>query len=278
MEPISLRDFLETVPPSTERQIANLLRDKVHGGGTRELVLPRITLHCAHADCGGRRTYKCLDETITVGITTNFGDHFLTYTCQNCRSSWKKFSVRFNYMHSAVSKYGESPNFGPPTPSRAIKLIGSDRELFLQGRRCEIQGLGIGAFTYYRRVIEDQKSRIFDEVIRVLETIDPQSAAIDEIRKAKDETQFSKSVEKIKHALPASLLINGKNPLRLLHGALSEGVHNLSDEQCLALATAVRTVLFEFSERLGQALKDDAELSSAVSLLANPRASLEKLK
>lgn len=152
-----------------------------------------------------------------------------------------------------------------------MTLIGGDRDLFLQGRRCELQGLGIGAFTYYRRVIEDQRNRIFDEIIRVLEKTDPSNKVIAEIKAAKNEQQFSKSIDAIKNALPSSLLVNGQNPLRLLHSAFSEGVHALTDEECLALATAARTVLFEFSERLAQALSDDAALAQAVALLNKPK-------
>jgi hypothetical protein len=55
----------------------------------------------------------------------------------------------------------------------------------------------------------------------------------------------------------------------LLHSALSEGVHSLSDEQCLELASSVRIVLGELSERLSQALKDEAELSKALGTLMN---------
>ena len=70
--------------------------------------------------------------------------------------------------------------------------------------------------------------------------------------------------------LPQVLLINGQNPLTLLHSALSEGLHAKTDEHCLVLAHAVRVVLTELSDRLSQALKDEAELRSAISLLTKP--------
>lgn len=53
----------------------------------------------------------------------------------------------------------------------------------------------------------------------------------------------------------------------LLHSALSEGVHALSDEECLSLASSVRIVLGELSDRLSQALKDEAESTKALSVL-----------
>ena len=50
-----------------------------------------------------------------------------------------------------------------------------------------------------------------------------------------------------------------------------QGVHAHSDSECLELASSVRTVLFEFAERLGQALKEEAELNNAVNKLANKK-------
>ncbi|MGV3572852.1 MAG: hypothetical protein ACO1PB_19840 [Ramlibacter sp.] len=165
-------------------------------------------------------------------------------------------------------KLGESPAFGPPTPARTISLVGPDREQFLQGRRCENQGLGVGAFVYYRRVVEGQKNRIFDEIIRVSKHLESAPELVAELEAAKKEVQFTKAVDAIKHALPQSLWVNGYNPLTLLHSALSAGVHELSDGECLELARSVRVVLIEFSERLAQAMKDEAELNEAVKKLA----------
>ena len=68
--------------------------------------------------------------------------------------------------------------------------------------------------------------------------------------------------------MPDSLLVNGHNPLALLHTALSDGLHDKSDEQCLQIAGDVRLVLGELSERLAQALKDEAELNHALARLA----------
>ena len=45
---------------------------------------------------------------------------------------------------------------------------------------------------------------------------------LDEARRRGD---VAKSVDLIKHTLPEILLINGHNPLKLLHSALSEGLH-----------------------------------------------------
>jgi hypothetical protein len=164
-------------------------------------------------------------------------------------------------------KFGEFPHYGPPTPARLISLVGGNRELFLSGRRCENLGLGIGAFVYYRRVVESQKDRILKEIIRACETIGAQPAKIEMLKRALSETQFSNAMELVKDALPESLLIKGHNPLTMLHTALSIGLHNQTDAQCLQRAHDIRVVLVELAERLGEALKDEAELVASVGRL-----------
>jgi hypothetical protein len=107
--------------------------------------------------------------------------------------------------------------------------------------------------------------------MKVTKVISPNDELIKELEAAKNETQFSKAVESIKQGLPQSLLINGHNPLLLLHSALSEGVHEDDDLTCLELATGIRVVLIELAEKMGQALKDEAELAEAVKRLASKR-------
>lgn len=256
---VSMRTFLESVAPGTIVEIEDLYWQS---GGTHRYTTPDIILHCTSDICGGDRTFSSSSREIFSADGRNF---YLEYICQNCKETKRTFAIKSSA--SQAVKFGEYPPFGPPTPKRALSLMGADRALFFKGRKCELQGLGLGAFTYYRRVIENQRNKIFDEMIRVIQAIDPSNEVLEELRAAKEERQFSNSIEAIKHALPSSLLINGQNPLRLLHSALSEGMHNLSDDECLAIATAIRTVLIEFSERLAQALRDDAELSHAISVL-----------
>jgi hypothetical protein len=152
-------------------------------------------------------------------------------------------------------KFGELPPFGSPTPNRLLKLFGKDSNIFLKGRQCENHGLGIGAFGYYRRVVESHKDQIFDEIIKVTKKI--AAELIPGLEAAKREHQFLKAIESVKDAIPQGLLINGHNPLTLLHSALSDGLHAQTDKQCLDAAHDVRIVLTALVERLSQALKDE---------------------
>jgi hypothetical protein len=150
-----------------------------------------------------------------------------------------------------------------------MSLVGPDRELYLKGRRAEAEGLGVGAFAYYRRIVEDQKNRLLDEIIRVARHTKAPADAIARLEAAKTETQFGRAVDEVKDVIPSSLLIKGRNPLTLLHGALSRNLHGASDEECLQVAHAIRLILVEFAERLGQALKDERELNDAIDRLLN---------
>lgn len=267
MDTLTQQELLEKIAPGKAVLVSDF--EATDRQGTARVRTPEITLHCK--ECGGDRFFAPTAQSAFVGDRKS-NDSFLTYMCRNCRKSFKTFALGALYDSEAkgwtVFKYGEDPSFGPPTPSRAITLIGPDRDQFLKGRRCENQGLGVGAFVYYRRVVESQKNRIFDEIIRVSRHLNADEALLVELEEAKKETQFTKAVQAIKHALPQSLLVNGHNPLLLLHSALSAGVHELSDNQCLELAAGARVVLVEFAERMAQAMKDEAELTNAIQRLA----------
>jgi hypothetical protein len=270
-EPISFAEFLEGVPPSQWQEIVNLWAWSRTSGNT--LATPELQLHCTTDTCSGLRFFRFREGNSRFGEEATLNT-YLTYVCSNCRKSFKTYSIqaiREDHEKGRCYKYGESPAYGPPTPARLVRLFGSESELFLKGRRCENQGLGIGAFVYYRRVVENHKNKILDEIIRVSEKIGAPIEMLAALNAAKAENQFSKAMESVKNAIPQALLVNGANPLTLLHSALSVGLHAQSDEQCLELAHDVRVVLIELAERLGQALKDEVELNTAVGRLMNVR-------
>ena len=152
-------------------------------------------------------------------------------------------------------------------PAKLLRLFGKDAETFLKGRTCETQGLGVGAFAYYRRVVENHRNDIFDAIIAVCQTVGAEDDLITELNSAKAEISFSKSMDQIRTGLPQGLLINGNNPLLALHGALSVGLHSESDEECLAIAQAVRLVLTDLVEKMATLRQENRDLKDAVQRL-----------
>ena len=274
----TLSEFLENTPPNQWRHISDLSVSRhvgVYPNVSEEINKPELELHCSNDLCNGFRFFRCAEVFSSTGayLEENSPNYLhVTYQCSNCRINRKVYSLAVilsttEQSHGMCCKFGELPPYGPPVPPKLIKLIGPDRDIFLKGRKCENQGLGIGAFTYYRRVVENQKNRILKEIVKVSEKIGVPQDKIDTLREAIKETQFSKALKMAKDVMPESLLINGHSPILLLHRALSRGVHELSDEECLKLAGTVRLVLGELSERLSAILKDKAELTEAISTL-----------
>ncbi len=258
-------EFLRTAPPNSQLNVRKLHR---YNGTAWALILEDVTLYCPNEGCERVQNFANTDDTVIFRPERMFT--FLTYQCRNCRKSHKIYAVYLTRAESGIGtaiKFGEQPSFGSHTPARLISLIGPDRELFLKGRRAENLGLGLGAFAYYRRVVEHQKDRIISEIRKVAVKVGLGSEILEALDNAVKETRFTESIDIAKKGIPQGLLINGYNPLTLLHDALSKGLHVYEDDVCLALAQSIRVVLAELADRMTQLLRDDAELTEAVNQL-----------
>jgi hypothetical protein len=159
---ITLPEFLESVSPGQVRTINTPISVEGQSAGLPNRYrfrLPEIQLHCPSDACNGERFFRVEEDDCEVVRGPNWNFEYVNYKCSNCQRQIKTFALALQIRTGEQKKpvaldcyrFGELPPYGPPTPSRLISLLGSGRELFLKGRRCEIQGLGIGAFVYYRR-------------------------------------------------------------------------------------------------------------------------------
>jgi len=269
---MKMKEFLETVPPYKEVEIEDIfIYDLYHNVIPNK---PNIYIFCE--ECGGERNFytgsSCLFQEKKIMA--------YDYTCANCNNSKKYFTVIGEIIPDKdggkviIMKIGEFPIFDPLTPSKLFSLIGPDKDNFLKGQRCESQSLGIGSYAYYRRVVESQKNRIIDWIIKICKQNDKNNELISQLESAKRETQFSKAVDIIKKNLPNSLLIDGHNPLKLLHTALSKGIHEMTDDECLNKANSIRIILVKLCLIINELLDDNNELKKAVDLLLKPEQEL----
>lgn len=273
------REFLADYPPGTRAKVEGSLEASTNN--RPKFSTPELQLYCDTGGCEGPSWCKGVARTVGLLFPapqhSEVWDGLLVYTCKRCNRELKTYAVRFlgslcfpDEHLSEFAKMGEWPPFSFRTPSKVISLVGPDKELFLRGRKAEAGGLGIGAFAYYRRIIEDQKNRLLGEIVKVARRTNAPAVTITQLEDAISETQFSKAMDMVKDAVPQSLFIEGQNPLTLLHRALSRNLHGASDEECLKVAHNVRVILFEFAERLSQALRDQKELEESVNRLLNP--------
>ena len=162
---MTFAEFLQNTPPNQLRNISDLAV-RLRGGVGWTINMPELKLDCPDDSCDGfrvfRRTISSFQDNPLDQNTLKY--LHLTYQCSNCMKTQKVYSLaaRFlaagsTYSRGTCYKLGEDLPYGPRVPSRLIRLIGPDRNIFIQGQRCENQGLGIGAFTYYRRVVENKR-------------------------------------------------------------------------------------------------------------------------
>lgn len=272
-ELIPFGKFLEEYPLGTSQIVEGYYNDTGGSGYYRyEKYAPAIRLHCDK--CGGERNFDGKwqhNSYLDKDNPTRLVDDFLVYTCRDCEEYTKHYCLSAAPVgqngEGQIIKIGEYPELNIKLPTGLSKLFGEDYPYFIKGLKCEKRGLGLGAYTYYRRVVENQKNRMFGEILKVAQKLGAKKEMTQNIEKAISEVQFSKAVNIIKDALPESLLIDGHNPFKLLHKALSSGIHNQTDEKCLELAHNIRIVLTDLAERIKIALSEKRDLKSAVSEL-----------
>lgn len=229
-----------------------------------------LRLHCAHENCAGVRRHWGQE-----GSKTCFGDsyyHYRLYKCSNCGASGVVFGIKTtNLLESGsatVVKIYQEPPFGSPIPPKLFSVIGEENRLhFLNARRAIARGLGIGAYSYYRRIVENSKFNLVNSVLQVARETCAPVDQINKLEQARDEVQFSKAVKTLGevNAIPPVLLISGHNPLMLLHNLLSEGIHAFSDEECLSRSKDAETILIELTERIQIAVSEKREVAAAVA-------------
>jgi len=160
----SIADFLKSAPPNQLINISDLAEVGKYPNSPYfyKMRTLEIQMQCDHEQCNGTRFFRCVAGSGTALETKDYEFFYITYRCSNCQRVDKTFSLAAKVKKTGKPqgecyKFGELPPYGPPVSPKLIKLIGPDRDEFLKGRRCENQGLGVGAFIYYRRVVENQK-------------------------------------------------------------------------------------------------------------------------
>lgn len=268
IEQKSLVELLKSTPPSGPYAVSDFTFTDSDNQWT--LSQPAIQMYCYSESCAGYRFFD-LSSSNHIHPATTVQYIFMTYKCRNCRRSPKTFALRAMSIDpsspSIVIKMGEFPFYGSQISPKLTAFLGADRDLFAQGYRAENAGFGFGAFSYYRKVVENQKGNLIKEIGKIAKQLG--ADALEKFEKAENEPQFAQAIAEIKNLIPQSLLIHGQNPLNLLRSALGEGVHAQTDSECLEVATSIRIILTELAERISSALQDNGELSSAVNRLLN---------
>lgn len=164
------------------------------------------------------------------------------YLCHSCREFRWTFFLRFGDSCDSITKIGQWPAWSIGVDSGLAKMLGEHASDYQKGLVCESQSYGIGAFAYYRRIVEEIIDRLLDEIGGLISE-DNKVTYREALAKTKKTIVAQEKIALVKDLLPTILRPDGMNPLTLLHSTLSEGLHGRSDQDCLEDAQSIREML-----------------------------------
>jgi hypothetical protein len=225
-----------------------------------------VSFHC-DGDCGKETTWFLTGDP-TFQSSASPGFHWVQYVCGLCKQRYLLVIYRefaFEMRPIAVSvpagralkkiriptKYQKIGQFPPPSVNVPKLLQNSLGELatglYKKSLVTRNEGYGLAAVTYIRRVVEDKTDELIEVVAQLAETHSLPAAVIEQIRAAKNErTTYENKLKIAATVVPESLIVDGANPLGALYDLVSVGVHDLTEEQCIAVADETKSV-FEFT-------------------------------
>ncbi len=219
----------------------------------RNNKVPKPAIHMYCKVCGSEQTFNMINEYYKNSADANEAIHGeikeLRYVCSDCNEGLIVFLIHFgvekkNKDKSLIylEKVGQIPAWSIKMDKELEKLLGEHADYYKKGLINESQGYGIGAHAYFRRITEDIIDELLDSIYELIEQEEKEK-----YKQALDKTKTTRiaqeKIDLVKDLLPNSLKPDGVNPLGVIHSALSKGLHELSDEECMAQAELIRDSL-----------------------------------
>jgi hypothetical protein len=260
------KQFLEEAPlyQSWKREIGMVVG---------QLIKVSINMHCEQ--CGSAQTFNMVNEYVPPNTAQNAGIgrrlFHLEYACAHCRGFHRNFYVLIDAGTQVLTKVGQYPPWDISGNKNIERMLGDHRQFLRRGLVCESQSYGIGAFAYYRRIVETIIDELLDSIAEML--TGPELATYEAALEQTKKTRVTQDkIALVKDLLPKSLRPDGMNPLDVLHGALSEGLHEKSEEECLEVAEHLRTVLIFLVGQVAAHKATAKEFSESMKALLEKRA------
>lgn len=172
-----------------------------------------------------------IQERIDPSYVPNQGTGTVCFECVRYNDSMYVM-VHFDRANGYIEKVGQYPSVADihiAQVKQYKKVLGETyiRD-FTKAIGLAANGVGTGSFVYLRRVFEHLVSEIAEEAI--------ENGKVD--REKFVSSKMENKLKLLSDYLPEIVLEN-----KHLYGVLSAGIHELSEEQCLAYFSIVRTVV-----------------------------------
>lgn len=267
-----VKEFLENYPLYRQYKTDSWMWDKLCN-------IPKPAIHMYCNSCNSDQTFNMINNYSECGLQPDaqaMGQIVrAVYACSACGKGQKWFLLLFSgevpkkaaeksYLY--ITKVGQHPPWSIKADKSLEKLLGEHADYYKKGLVCESQSYGIGAYAYFRRITEDVIGSLLDSLSELIEPSEKEKyqAALE---KAKSTKAADKKIELIQDLLPSSLRPGGMNPLKALYGALSEGLHGKSDEDCMGQAEIIKKVLVYLVNQILRTKEDRKEFTEGMKKL-----------
>jgi len=249
MEKERLIEFLEKRPLYTQIKVDPEKLEQI-------LDVPNVNINLYCKICNNTRTFLLREKAIfydsgnyfvsVIDVRTSpisqFDRFFFRYTCASCKKFDQDFLIRIGESNETIRKIGQFPQFSIDIPKELRVILGKYEDYYKKGRILENFADGIGAYAYYRRIIEGIIDDLLDRIPNLM-TGEQKNKFEQKLIMVKEETRAKKKIDLVKDLVPEVLRRGGRNPLQLLHEALSIGIHVEEEDLINDNATLIRETL-----------------------------------
>jgi hypothetical protein len=188
--------------------------------------------------------------------------HFLIngFTLRNKKENKKEFYIR---------KVGQDPAPTVIAPKEISAFLNAvDNDFYQKALKNLKYGHGIGAYSYFRRVIENEIYRVVEKISELNSPTSYKDKLSEALSRYKINHQMSNLIEEITPYLPKSLKEeHSENILRLLYNQSSIALHELSEEQCLEKAESIDKLFLYLVKKLNEEKYENDEIKKAIKKL-----------
>jgi len=183
---------------------------------------------------------------LSQGLSANMsGIYEFYFTCSGCHRNVFVAWIEFNYEERYIRKVGQSIAWRINLEKELEKDLGEDAELYKKALILLSQSYGIGACAYLRRIIENQINPLLQILYEMRQHEGAETSELEQIAETMRRKDFTSKVEMAAAILPDSIMIDGDNPVKLMHDRLSVNLHSLPEEEVIPIARALKTT-FEY--------------------------------
>lgn len=251
--------------------------------------LPKPAIHMLCSSCSSDQTFNMHGNYWQNPINQNEIIHDeikeIRYICSACKKGLRIFLVHFGSSkinkdddcHVVLQKVGQFPAWNIEIDRELEKILGDRSEYLKKGLINESQSYGIGAYAYFRRVAEE----IIDELLELIYGLiqpEEQESYKEALNQAKKTRVAQEKIDLVKDLLPSNLKPDDINPLGIIHSALSEGLHGLSDEECMKQAELIRNSLTFLINQVIKTKNESASFTKSMRKMLTKKSEKSKKK